>query len=267
LKIGDFSRLGQVTIKALRHWDDEGLLQPARVNQWTGYRFYSAAQLRDVQRILALKALGLTLPQIKGVLREELSADGLRRLLEASEEQLRARMVADAAQLAAIGRWKKALEGQLNMTPYDIVKKTLPRQTLASIRVTVQDMEALAPLFPETEAYVREHGGGISGPGIILWHAGDCWGGEIEAEAAFPVAGTLEGNDRITIREDLPVEVASLIFKGTFEEVRPAHTAIADWIEANDYELAGPQRTGFLDCGGADGVGVVEIQYPVAAAV
>jgi len=149
LRIGDFSRLGQVTVKALRHWDEEELPKPAHVDPWTGYRFYVAAQLRDVQRILALKALGLALSQIRSVLGEQLSVAELRRILLVSEEQLRAHMAQDAAQLAAIKRWKRTLEGQLKMPTYDIVRKTVESRKVASIRATVRDLDALAPLFPE----------------------------------------------------------------------------------------------------------------------
>ena len=41
LKISDFSRLGQVTVKALRHYDELGLLKPVRTDHFTGYRYYS----------------------------------------------------------------------------------------------------------------------------------------------------------------------------------------------------------------------------------
>ncbi len=56
-KIGDFSRLSQVTVKALRYYDELGLLKPTHVDRFTGYRYYSATQLPRLNRILALKDL------------------------------------------------------------------------------------------------------------------------------------------------------------------------------------------------------------------
>ncbi len=48
-RIGEFSKLAQVTVKALRLYDERGLLVPARVDRSSGYRFYSAAQLPRLQ--------------------------------------------------------------------------------------------------------------------------------------------------------------------------------------------------------------------------
>jgi DNA-binding transcriptional MerR regulator len=60
-RIGDFSRLGRVTVKALRHYDRLGLLCPAAVDPATGYRYYSADQMPQLARILTLKQAGLSL--------------------------------------------------------------------------------------------------------------------------------------------------------------------------------------------------------------
>jgi len=64
LKIGDFSKVSLVSVKALRYYDELGLLKPARVDAFTGYRYYSASQLPRLNRILVLKDLGLSLQQI-----------------------------------------------------------------------------------------------------------------------------------------------------------------------------------------------------------
>jgi len=45
LKIGDFARLGRVTVKALRHDEEEGLLKPRDIDPATGYRYYAPEQL------------------------------------------------------------------------------------------------------------------------------------------------------------------------------------------------------------------------------
>lgn len=57
-KISDFSRLSLVSAKALRYYDELGLLKPARVDESTGYRYYAASQLPRLNRILALKDPG-----------------------------------------------------------------------------------------------------------------------------------------------------------------------------------------------------------------
>ena len=63
LKIGDFSRLAHVSVKTLRFYDEAGLFAPAAVEPRTGYRFYRAAQLPQLQRILLLRELGCTVAE------------------------------------------------------------------------------------------------------------------------------------------------------------------------------------------------------------
>ena len=65
LKIGDFSRVCRVTIKTLRHYDRIGLLEPAVVDKFTRHRYYTMSQVTQLNRILALKALGLSLDEVR----------------------------------------------------------------------------------------------------------------------------------------------------------------------------------------------------------
>jgi len=69
LKIGDFSKLGRVTIKTLRYWDEIGLLRPDYISPDNGYRYYSPVKLAIVHEILSLKELGLYLEDIQQVLK------------------------------------------------------------------------------------------------------------------------------------------------------------------------------------------------------
>ena len=65
LKIGEFSKLTRLTVKALRFYEEKGLLLPARVDPWTGYRYYDGTQLETAARIKALRQLDFSLEQIR----------------------------------------------------------------------------------------------------------------------------------------------------------------------------------------------------------
>ena len=82
-KIGHFAKLGQVSVKTLRWYDELGLLKPMRIDSENGYRHYSIEQLPRLNRILALKELGLSLEQIVMLLKEDLPADQAARHAEA----------------------------------------------------------------------------------------------------------------------------------------------------------------------------------------
>jgi DNA-binding transcriptional MerR regulator len=90
LTIGDFARLGQVSPRMLRHYDEIGLLSPDRVDPATGYRYYTAHQLARLHRVVALRDLGFNLDQIGPVLDEELTVDELRGMLRMRRAQIEA---------------------------------------------------------------------------------------------------------------------------------------------------------------------------------
>ena len=66
LSIGRFARVSGLTVKALRHYDDIGLLRPAHVDDSTGYRYYTLAQARDAEAIRRLRRLDVPLEDVAG---------------------------------------------------------------------------------------------------------------------------------------------------------------------------------------------------------
>ncbi|MER2056075.1 MAG: MerR family transcriptional regulator, partial [Clostridia bacterium] len=67
LKIGEFSKLSHLTVKALRFYEKEGILLPASTDEWTGYRFYETSQLEAAARIRAYRQLELSIDEIKAI--------------------------------------------------------------------------------------------------------------------------------------------------------------------------------------------------------
>ena len=68
-RIGEFSQITRVTVDTLRYYDALGLLKPAKVDPFTGYRYYSARQLMSLNRILVLKEVGFSLDVLGGRIR------------------------------------------------------------------------------------------------------------------------------------------------------------------------------------------------------
>ena len=88
LKIGEFAWLSQVTVETLRHYDRIGLLKPDHLDPFTGYRYYSLDQLARLNRILALKDLGLPLEKITQILEQKISTSEIRAILERKQIEL-----------------------------------------------------------------------------------------------------------------------------------------------------------------------------------
>ncbi len=102
LKIGEFAKKTQVTVKTLRHYDRLGLLKPAWIDRFTGYRYYAQEQLPRLNRIMALKDLGFTLQQTGRILQNELTVDELRGMLRLKCAELEQHIEEEQARLARV---------------------------------------------------------------------------------------------------------------------------------------------------------------------
>ncbi len=102
LTIGRFARLCRLSVKQLRHYDDTGLLPPARVDPATGYRYYAPAQARDALTVALLRDLDVPL----AVIAASLAGDGPERvrLLRAERDRVAERITRDRARLALLER-------------------------------------------------------------------------------------------------------------------------------------------------------------------
>jgi DNA-binding transcriptional MerR regulator len=95
-KIGEFAQIAQVSGRLLRYYDSIGLLSPKRIDPATGYRHYTAQQLGDLNRILALKELGLSLDQVARFLKDGVSAEEIRGMLALRKAELERSLDAEA---------------------------------------------------------------------------------------------------------------------------------------------------------------------------
>src|ERR1700761_3931636 len=92
VSVGQFATMTHLSVKTLRHYHDVGLLEPARVDADTGYRYYSLDQLPDAALIRRLRNLQMPIPEIRSVL---LSSDPEHRnaVISAHMDRLEAQLV------------------------------------------------------------------------------------------------------------------------------------------------------------------------------
>jgi DNA-binding transcriptional MerR regulator len=272
LKIGDFSKLSLVSIKALRYYDERGLLKPARVDSSTGYRFYSVSQLSRLNRILALKDLGLDLSQIAQLLDQKLTPDQIRGMLRLKQVELRQQLTEGHAQLARIEVWLLAFEQEATMPAYDVVLKKVAPLRVAQARGIAPKMEqpelgiTLGRLFGEVMQAINQQGGAIAGPGITLYYDPDYCEQDIDVGACLAFTGDVRESEQVKVIELPAVEtMASVIHHGSFTTMHQAYHSLLAWIEANGYRVNGPNRELNLEFepGGDESKFVTEIQFPV----
>ena len=145
IKIGDFSKLAHVSIKTLHHYDDLGLLKPVHVDRFNGYRYYEIGQLSRLNRILALKDLGLSLEQVTDLLHTDLSTAEMRGMLRLKQMELATHVEEEQSRLLRVEQRLRQLEMEGSSPHSEIAVKDIPAQTALVAQVVAASEEALWP--------------------------------------------------------------------------------------------------------------------------
>jgi DNA-binding transcriptional MerR regulator len=271
LRIGDFARLAQVSVKTLRYYDDLGLITAAHADPSTGYRYYSVDQLPRLNRLLALKDLGFSLDQVAAVLNDGVTHEQLRGMLMLKRAEAAHRLQDEQGRLSRIEARLREIEQEDHMPDYDIAIKNVPPMRVAARRVRIprNDMvpRVLGAAFDETYAHLRAHGAKAIDPCLALWHTSADTYEDEDAEAVVPVAGTLGESADVKVYELAGGTFASAVHHGDFAEFTQLHPALIRWIDANGYRIAGPSREVYhrLDHARPQD-SVTEVQYPIERA-
>lgn len=270
LKIGDFSKLARVTIKALRYYDELGLLKPVKVDQFTGYRYYSDSQLASLNRIIALKDMGLSLEEISRLQQENVSIAHILDLLHTKQSEIKQKLETEAERLRRVEEWLKQTEKEGKMPEHEIVIKKIPAQKVVSVRKILPNYQSVGELFQQIPPYIFKSGGQMTAPPMLIIYDEEFKEKDVDVEVAFPVSKVLPSKGEIKCGE-LPGydQMATTIHKGAYETISSGYSALGKWIGTNGYRIIGPSRESYLtdpSRGTPPSEYITEIQFPVAKA-
>jgi effector-binding domain-containing protein len=266
-KIGDFARLNRVTVKTLRHYDSLGLLQPEKIDDFTGYRYYSASQMPRLNRILALKDVCFSLEEITFILNKSLNTEQIQTLLEIKHLEIAEKIQTEQERLSRVRNLLKTYKQEAYFMSYDIVLKEVEAIRVASLRDIIPSYSEQGQLWEELGEHIKKHGAKIVPPCMVMYHNPEYKEGSIDAEIVEPIVGELPETNRIKVRVIEAVKVmATVVHKGPYENLHLAYNAISKWIEDNSFEIVGPQRELYLKGYGDSNDQnefITEIQCPV----
>ena len=246
-KIGDFSKLSQLSVKTLRYYDELGLLKPVEVDRFTGYRFYSADQLPRLNRILALKDLGLSLEQIASLLNDDLPAAQIRGMLRLKQSEMRERVQEEQARLARVEARLRQIEQEGKMPTYEVVIKKTDPQLVASVRDIIPNFGAQGGLWDELDAFLHHQRVNPIGPCLTLYHDTEFKEQDVDVEVCEPLGNSVRGDGRVKVYTVPGVEkMACILHHGGFENIGEAYSKLTGWIAANGYRIVGPNREVYL---------------------
>ena len=251
--IGEFSRLGGVSVRTLRHYDEIGLLRPATVDPATGYRGYAAQQLGQLNRIMALKELGLSLAQARRLL-AGITLDELRGMLMLRRAQLEHELEQHTNQLLGVEARLRSIAREGAMPADDIVAKTIPAMGVVVIAgpAPAFGAENIVPVVNRLSGLFDQLGIGDrvkeAGPRLIFYDYGH--GDNVTVHLALPVAeapGELPAPARYRVLPE--IEAAATVRSGPAASIFPmVYHDLVSWIEERGYRpVPGPGREVWLN--------------------
>lgn len=272
-RIGEFSRVARVSGRLLRYYDSIGLLSPRRIDPATGYRYYAADQLTRLNRILALKELGLSLEQVAGMVDDKISTDEIRGMLMLRKAQLERSLSEEAARLRHIESRLQQIDEEGALSDYDVVVKSAATQPYLAVRRTFPKMDdAIAMLRDVARAVTARIPDGVRDAMVVVAYS-DFEEENLDLEIGFaltrPTNKSIALPDRSAMTmTELPAvdSLATVVRRGPNYQSHLAFGALGLWMEANGYAIAGPSREVFLELPfqrPEQEDAVVEIQFPV----
>ncbi len=272
-RVGEFSKIAQTPVSQLHYYDRIGLFQPAHTDKFTSYRYYKANQLPDLNRILALKELGLSLEQIERLITKEVSADEIRGMLTLKKAQIEQSLKEDVNRLKSVEARLRQIEQAGTVVENDVVIKSVPAQPFFSVRQIMPNffdgLELVAEMAQLLPAKVNRKKLGYF---TAVIH-GDAFQMEnVDVEMGFLLNETIKSSLLLGSGGEMKMRVlpgmetaVSTVRVGTFENGYESYGALGYWIENNGYDIVGPAREVFFQMPAFDGSNepVAEILFPV----
>lgn len=264
LSIGAFAQIGQVTHRMLRHWDTAGLLVPAHVDEFTGYRSYDPSQQQRLHRIVALRQLGFWLDDVSAILEQGVDAARIAALLRIRRAEIEEEHRIAAGRLVDVERRLQLIESEKHMSQIEIIEKPLPRVRLAAQRTVVAEQHEIAgfvgPAFAAVAEVIGDRPGALATP-IAQYDAAE---GGLEVTVGYAYDGpALPGIDIV----ELPAADAAIcgIHLGAMDRIAQSWQALNAEIIARGLEPSGPCRELYIRAVPEDQADwVTELQQPVA---
>ena len=248
LKIGDFSKMMQVTVKALRHYEQKGLLSPDEVDEWTGYRYYTVGQMQKLQAIRGLQRLGFSLDEIKELYEDDSHTPEIQQIDEKIVETER-QLKQLTTRLDRLLEWKNSRKKVTKMEKFSV--QSLPEIIVASHREIIPNYAALGPLCVEKIGpEMHRLGCKCPPPGycFTVEHNKEYTPTNVDIEYCEQVEEMGEDSAIIQFKR-LPVVPKALCMKhvGPYERFYESFTEAFRYIEEHGYKVVGQPRTTYVD--------------------
>lgn len=246
LKIGDFSKMSKVTIKALRYYEKEGLIIPTYIDETNSYRYYDSSKLLEVSKLLSLKQIGLSINEIKKVM---IDNDDLRKVLEYKKSNLEKEISKHKHQLSQINYLLKE-----NDMKKEVFEKVVPGYYVYYKEGVVKDYSDMGDFVYNSGIECKK-----LNPDIKCVEPDYCYINYLDGEyknknikvryAQAVLKGLKPYKESKSIKFiDIPETKCICIYhSGSYETIGKSYSRILKYIEDNKLKMNGYFRESYID--------------------
>jgi DNA-binding transcriptional MerR regulator len=240
LKIGEFARLSQISMKTLRHYDRLGLLRPSQIDPENGYRLYQLEQLADIMRIQALKDCGFGLEEI-GPLLKTYDVKAIEALLQQRVAAQQKVVEEEQSRLQRLMARIKLLSSTDEIPHYDVVLKQTQPLTLIGLRQTLASRDEIGPFSEHALKYFEQQM--LVPIGALVYVYYDVTTELIDLFIGAPAIALPSTTANLTCeRLNGGEQVACVLHQGDYITIRNAYIALHLWLSTSGYQRSGPCR-------------------------
>ncbi|UYP44350.1 hypothetical protein NEF87_000635 [Candidatus Lokiarchaeum ossiferum] len=269
INIGRFSKICQLTPKALRIYEKKGILKPKIVDDLTGYRYYSNDQIHRGIILSKLAWAKFSLKEMEEYLDFYQEED-----FQSAESILKKKINELEEQQAQISLAKRFLSKIVEKDYFTIQDERIQIKMIPELRVVSKHAigiygDTIPRLIGEIYKYIFQQPNQelirISGPTIFLSFDEEFKEFDADIEIAIPVTGPIKSSDEIKVKKLQTAMMATILHTGPYEEVNEAYGKILLYIQKKKWKIVGPSREVYLNSPQTASPEelLTEIQFPV----
>ena len=241
-KIGMFAAMNRVTVKALRFYEEQGLLLPAYIDSETGYRYYKLNQMAALHQIAALKQAGFTLEEIVRIN----GGEDEEALLLKKKSELLSKIAELTMQVAVLDGYLAKKKSCL-LSP--VLIKEVPECIVAYIQTRLDSYDSLFDKMPKMGELMEKAGCVCARPEYCFTNYLEPGYKEedILVELCESVTECKDDTGELHFKTMPKLRVASVFHKGSYNTLAASYEKVLKYVEENGYEIAGAIRESYID--------------------
>lgn len=240
-RIGMFAAMNRVSVKTLRFYEEQGLLNPAKIDEETGYRYYTLSQMAKIHQIQALKTAGFTLDEIANIR----LCDDEESIILKKKSELLTKVAELTAQIAVLDNYLSKKRPCL-LAP--VLIKTLPECKVAYMKTKLTSYDSLFEKMPEMGGFMERAGCVCALPEYCFTNYLETVDKEeVEVELCEAVTEIKEELGELKFKTMPCQQVASIFHKGSYRTIMSSYELVFKYIEENGYNISGNIRENYID--------------------